>query len=71
MELIALRLTKQTISEIDNLVKRGIYPNRSEAMRDAARLLLRMQKGMFTGKAKPVSKDVLIKEFAKKEGFKL
>jgi len=71
MDVIALRLTDYITHELDSLVKKGVYPNRSEALRDAARLLIRMQKGMFTGRAKPVSKEQILKEFAKEKKFKL
>jgi Arc/MetJ-type ribon-helix-helix transcriptional regulator len=71
MEVIAVRLTEQLTKELDKLVKEGMYPNRSEALREAARLLLRMQRGMLTGRAKPLDRDKLMEEFAKSRGFKL
>jgi len=40
METIQIRLTEKQIKSIDTLVKRGIYPNRSEAVRDAVRKLV-------------------------------
>jgi len=40
MELISFHLPKPLLDMIDDLVRRGIYPNRSEAIRDAIRLLL-------------------------------
>ncbi|HLD49505.1 MAG TPA: ribbon-helix-helix domain-containing protein [archaeon] len=39
METMQIRLTDKQIRRIDFLVKRGIYPNRSEAVRDAVRKL--------------------------------
>jgi len=36
---IQIRLTKELIEKIDILIERGIYPNRSEAVRDAVRRL--------------------------------
>ena len=58
-------------AKIDSLLEKGEYPNRSEVIRDAARILIRMQKGLFTGMAQPINKDELLKEYAKKHGFKL
>lgn len=39
METVQIRLTEKQIKNIDVLVRRGIYPNRSEAVRDAVRKL--------------------------------
>ena len=39
MHPIQVRLTRELIEKIDNLVEKGIYPNRSEAVRDAVRRL--------------------------------
>ena len=41
METIQIRLTKKMIKGIDKLIKLGIYPNRSEAVRDSVRENLR------------------------------
>jgi len=71
MEVIALRLTEHITAEIDKLVKKGIYPNRSEALREAARMLIRVQRGAYTGRAKDISKDELLEEYAKEKGYKL
>ena len=38
-DTIQIRLTREMIQELDMLVKKGIYPNRSEAIRDAVRRL--------------------------------
>ncbi len=40
METVQIRLTEKQIRNIDVLVKRGVYPNRSEAVRDAVRKLV-------------------------------
>lgn len=40
METIQIRLTKKLVEELDKLVREGIYPNRSEAVRDAVRRLI-------------------------------
>jgi len=40
METMQIRLTKEMIKEIKVLVKKGIYPNTSEAVRDSVRRLL-------------------------------
>ena len=44
METIQTRLTKEMLMSVDKLVKAGIYPNRSEAIRDAVRILIRREK---------------------------
>jgi len=36
---IQVRLTKELIEKVDVLIEKGIYPNRSEAIRDAVRRL--------------------------------
>jgi Arc/MetJ-type ribon-helix-helix transcriptional regulator len=40
MQTIQIRLTPKQIKRIDNLVVKGIYPNRSEAVRDSVRKLV-------------------------------
>jgi len=40
MVLISVHIPKQMLEELDELVKRGIYPSRSEAIRIAIRDLL-------------------------------
>jgi len=39
MHPVQVRLTRELIEKIDDLVLKGIYPNRSEAIRDAVRRL--------------------------------
>jgi Arc/MetJ-type ribon-helix-helix transcriptional regulator len=39
MHPIQIRLTRELIEKIDEMIERGIYPNRSEAVRDAVRRL--------------------------------
>ena len=39
MHPIQIRLTKELIEKIDRLIEKGLYPNRSEAVRDAVRKL--------------------------------
>ena len=40
MSTMQIRLTEKQIRSIDGLVKVGVYPNRSEAVRDAVRRLI-------------------------------
>ncbi len=40
MDVVQVRIPREMIRRIDTLVKKGIYPNRSEAIRDAVRRLL-------------------------------
>jgi Arc/MetJ-type ribon-helix-helix transcriptional regulator len=43
MNPVQIRLTKELVEKIDKLVEVGMYPNRSEAVRDAVRRLRLMQ----------------------------
>jgi len=40
METVQIRLTEKQLRHLDVLVRKGIYPNRSEAVRDAVRKLV-------------------------------
>ena len=40
MQTMQIRLTKKQIKRVDVMVKKGVYPNRSEAVRDAVRKLV-------------------------------
>lgn len=40
MQTMQIRLTDKQIKRIDTLVKKGVYPNRSETVRDAVRKLV-------------------------------
>lgn len=40
METLQIRLTKNMLDKIDQLITIGEYPNRSEAIRDSVRKLL-------------------------------
>lgn len=37
MKTIQIRLTEEQIREIDKLINKGIYPSRSESIRDCVR----------------------------------
>lgn len=39
MNPVQIRLTPELIDKIDRMVEKGVYPNRSEAVRDAVRRL--------------------------------
>ena len=39
MNPVQIRLTREMIEKIDKFVETGLYPNRSEAVRDAVRRL--------------------------------
>ena len=41
MQLISINMPKETIEGLDELVRQGTYPNRSEAIRFAIRDLLK------------------------------
>lgn len=40
MQTMQIRLTEKQLKTVDILVKKGVYPNRSEAVRDAVRRLV-------------------------------
>lgn len=40
METLQIRLSENQIEKIDILIKKGVYPSRSEAIRDAVRKFL-------------------------------
>ena len=40
METIQIRLTRHMLTRLDELIKLGEYPNRSEAVRDSVRKML-------------------------------
>ena len=40
METVQIRLTKNMLNKVDELIKLGEYPSRSEAIRDGVRRLL-------------------------------
>ena len=39
MQPIQIRLTRELVGKVDKLIEAGLYPNRSEAIRDAVRRL--------------------------------
>jgi Arc/MetJ-type ribon-helix-helix transcriptional regulator len=45
MERVTLRIPKQQIEEVEQMVETGEYPNRSEAIRSAVRDMLSEQEG--------------------------
>ena len=51
------RFPKKLLAEIDELVEQGHYACRTDALRDAVRLLLRSQIASIPGKPLGVSKD--------------
>jgi len=40
METVQIRLTSKLVEKLQELVKEGFYPNKSEAVRDAVRKLI-------------------------------
>ncbi len=57
MKNISIRMPEKILDNIEKLVEDGMYANRTEALRDAARLLIRSQVGMIPGKRPEISKD--------------
>lgn len=52
MQTFQIRLTDEQLKSLKTLEKKGIYPNRSEAVRDAVRKLLDDKKIMRKSKKK-------------------
>lgn len=69
MPLVAVRMTNKILEGVDELVAEGVYASRSEAMRDAGRLILNMHRGIYKGRGKPVDRDKLVREYFKERGF--
>jgi len=53
MERVTLRIPKQQIEEVEQIVETGEFPNRSEAIRSAVREMLAEQE---TGRERPSEK---------------
>ncbi len=70
METVQVRLTRNQVNELDELVKEGIYGSRGEAVRDAVRRLELMNRiselQKLAGK-KGIKKSELLKELEKVE----
>jgi Arc/MetJ-type ribon-helix-helix transcriptional regulator len=47
----SVKLTDYLMSQVDELVEKGIFVNRSEAIREAIRLMINSQFGIMKGKA--------------------
>lgn len=47
---IIVTLTKKQIKELNKMIKSGVYQNRSEAIRDSIRKLIREDENYFSGK---------------------
>jgi transcriptional regulator, CopG family len=52
MELVSVHLPRAMLIALDNMVRRGIYPNRSEAIRDALAKLLAQYKDVLRGEGR-------------------
>jgi len=59
-------LPKKRLEEIDSLVKAGFYKSRSEAVRDAIRQLIKIEKVLVTSsKVESLSPDEVMRELKK------
>ena len=57
MERVTLRIPKQQIEEVEQMVETGEFPNRSEAIRSAVRDMLKEQdRGRERGRERPWAK---------------
>jgi len=68
MPNINVRIPQAMLKQVDSLVKKGVYANRTEAFRQGLRLVL-MQAGRIPGKPKEISKEEILQGFLKKEGL--
>ncbi len=70
---VATKLTEKMTEIIDEMVEEGIYTSRSDALRDAARLMIVSQRGILNGKTRYTKENrkKALKNFATKKGFKL
>ncbi|WP_092813205.1 MULTISPECIES: ribbon-helix-helix domain-containing protein [Halopenitus] len=50
MERVTLRIPKQQIEEVEQMVETGEFPNRSEAIRSAVREMLNEQDGEYNSR---------------------
>ncbi len=69
-ERILITLEKQLLDDVDSAMKQFGYSSRSEFLRDAARTLMRMQRGAMKGRPREIDEDKLVDEFLKKNGLK-
>ena len=51
---VLTNLPERVVEELDSLVEQGIFDNRSEALREAARSLIRQYKVDFRARAVPL-----------------
>jgi Arc/MetJ-type ribon-helix-helix transcriptional regulator len=70
MKNISIRLPDRLLSDIDRLMEEGHYSSRTEAIREAARVLLRSQVGSLKGQPNHVSKDEIWSEFKEENNIK-
>jgi len=70
LKTISLRLPDKILKELDELVEKGLYANRTEALREGARILLRAQTSSLQGKPLEVPKDEIWKEFVEEKTSK-
>ena len=64
--VIPIRHTRESIEQIDLLVKAGLYKNRSEALRDAARRLILQHYGILRDLKTEKSSVQLVREIRSK-----
>jgi len=55
---VQIRFTKRIIEHIDRLIENGVYSNRSEAIRDAARRLVIDMSHMNNPFPQPLKKEI-------------
>ena len=72
MEVIQARLPKGLIDELNRIVNKGIYTNKSDLIRDAIRrLILEKQIGSVSNKSNSVKQVRSIRNKLSKEKFNL
>lgn len=63
---VLVSMTRQQVEALDKLVESGVYSSRSEALRDAARLLIRQSLGSLPH-PKPGTSSVQLARESRKE----
>lgn len=56
MKIITINVPQIVLKAVDNLVMKGLYPSRSECMRNALRDFVRSEKKLYVRFIKPLAK---------------
>ena len=72
----SVKLTDYLLSQVDDLVEKGVFVNRSEAIREAVRLMINSQFGVMKGgpgvsQISEAGKARALKVLSQREGLRL